>query len=185
MEVHLGAIAGGQNRRFPDLSGARQVAQSIGQDIRRPLGLTHEYGQTALRTALGLLVTSAAKRAWVPKKLRLQDGSLRIVPNGALTEFTNFSVGWGRAIVEVAVPRDVDVDRALALLRRVGEEWARETGAALDAPAVEGIMRFSGGDAVLRLAVRVDAARRLEAENDLRRRIKAAFDREQLSAVGV
>ena len=118
-------------------------------------------------------------------KLRLQDGSLRIVPNGALTEFTNFSVGWGRAIVEVAVPRDVDVDRALVLLRRVGEEWARETGAALDAPAVEGIMRFSGGDAVLRLAVRVDAARRLDAENDLRRRIKAAFDREHLSAVGV
>lgn len=83
------------------------------------------------------------------------------------------------------MPRDVDVDRALAVLRRVGEDWARETGAALDAPAVEGIMRFSGGDAVLRLTVRVDAARRLEAENDLRRRIKAAFDREQLSAVGV
>ena len=118
-------------------------------------------------------------------KLRLQDGSLRIVPNGALAEFTNFSVGWGRAIVEVAVPRDVDVDRALAVLRRVGEEWARETGAALDAPAVEGIMRFSGGDAVLRLTVRVEAARRLDAENDLRRRIKAAFDREQLAAVGV
>jgi small conductance mechanosensitive channel len=118
-------------------------------------------------------------------KLRLQDGSLRIVPNGALAEFTSFSAGWGRAIVEVAVPHDVDVDRALAVLRRVGEEWARETGAALDAPAVEGIMRFSGGDAVLRLTVRVDAARRLDAENDLRRRIRAAFDREHLSAVGV
>jgi hypothetical protein len=46
-------------------------------------------------------------------------------------------------------------------------------------------MRFSGGDAVLRLTVRVDAARRLDVENDLRRRIKAAFDREHLSAVGV
>lgn len=118
-------------------------------------------------------------------KLRLQDGSVHVVPNGTLTEFTNFSVGWARAIVEVAVPRDVDVDRALAVLREAGEAWARESGAALDAPAVQGIMRFSGGDAVLRLTVRVDAARRLDAESDLRRRIRATFDREHLSAVGV
>ena len=132
-------------------------------------------GITGTVESIGLRVT----------KLRLQDGAIRIVPNGALTEFTNFSVGWGRAIVEIGVPRDVDVDRALAALREAGEAWARESAAALDAPAVQGIMRFSGGDAVLRLTVRVDAARRLDVENDLRRRIKATFDREGLSAVGV
>ena len=132
-------------------------------------------GVTGTVESVGLRVT----------KLRLQDGAIRIVPNGALTEFTNFSVGWGRAIVEIGVPRDVDVDRALAALREAGEAWARESGAALDAPAVQGIMRFSGGDAVLRLTVRVDAARRLDVENDLRRRIKMTFDREGLTAVGV
>jgi len=130
-------------------------------------------GVTGTVEAVGLRVT----------KLRLQDGAIRIVPNGALTEFTNFSVGWGRAIVEIGVPRDID--RALVALRAAGEAWAHETGAALDAPAVQGIMRFSGGDAVLRLTVRVDAARRLDAENDLRSRIKATFDREGLTAVGV
>jgi hypothetical protein len=76
-------------------------------------------------------------------------------------------------------------ERLLALLREAGETWARASGAALDAPTVQGIMRFSGGDAVLRLSVRVDPSRRLDAENDLRRRIKATFDRERLSAVGV
>ena len=118
-------------------------------------------------------------------KLRLPDGAVRVVPNGALTEFTNFSVGWARATVEIAVPREVDIDRALALLREAGETWARTSGAALDAPTVQGIMRFSGGDAVLRLTVRVDPRRRVDAENDLRRQIKATFDRERLSAVGV
>jgi len=39
-------------------------------------------GFTGTVEAIGLRVT----------KLRLQDGALRIVPNGALTEFTNFSV---------------------------------------------------------------------------------------------
>jgi hypothetical protein len=47
------------------------------------------------------------------------------------------------------------------------------------------MMRFSGGDAVLKLTVRVDAVRRLDAESDLRRPIRAAFDRARLGAVGV
>jgi small conductance mechanosensitive channel len=118
-------------------------------------------------------------------KLRLQDGSIRVVPNGALAEFTNFSGGWARAIVEIAVPHDVDVERALTLLREAGEAWARDnTGAALDAPSAQGIMRFNGADPVLRLSVRVDAARRVDVESDLRRRIKAVFDRERLLAAG-
>jgi hypothetical protein len=46
-------------------------------------------------------------------------------------------------------------------------------------------MRFSGaGDAVLRLRVRVEAARREDAEIELRRRIRHAFDREQWPVVG-
>jgi moderate conductance mechanosensitive channel len=117
-------------------------------------------------------------------QLRLADGSIRVVPNGTLTEFTNYTSGWAQALVEIAVPRDVDVDRALALLRQVGEQWARDTSAALDVPAAQGIMRFNGSDAVLRLTVRVEPARRLDAEIDLRRRIKTAFDRERLSVVG-
>jgi small-conductance mechanosensitive channel len=125
--------------------------------------------------AIGLRVT----------RLRLLDGAVRVVPNGLLTDFANYSGGWARAIVDVGVPRTVDVERALAVLREVGETWARETRAALDPPLVQGIMRFStGGDAVLRLMARVDASRRQDAENELRRRIRHAFDREQWGVVG-
>ncbi len=125
--------------------------------------------------AIGLRVT----------QLRMQDGALHIVPNGSLTEFTNFSSGWARVTIDVAVPREVNVDRALDVLRRVGEEWARASGGALDAPRAQGIIKFSGGDVVLRLAVTVEPGRRAEAEAELRRRIKEAFDHERWSALGV
>jgi small-conductance mechanosensitive channel len=118
-------------------------------------------------------------------RLRMLDGAVRVVPNGLLTDFANYSAGWARAIVDVGVPRSVDVERALAVLREVGETWARETGTALDPPMAQGIMRFSGGgDAVLRLKVRVEASRRLDAEIELRRRIRHAFDREQWLVLG-
>ncbi|PYM25980.1 MAG: hypothetical protein DMD78_05160 [Candidatus Rokuibacteriota bacterium] len=116
--------------------------------------------------------------------LRLDDGALRVIPNGQLTEFTTYGAGGVRATVDVPVSRDVPLDRAIELLRQVGEAWARESGAALDAPQVPGIIGFSGSDVVLRLTVRVPPERRLAAEAELRRRIKTAFDREHWSPFG-
>lgn len=118
-------------------------------------------------------------------RLRMLDGAVRVVPNGALTDFSNYSAEWGRAVVEVAVPRTVDTERALGVLREVAEAWARDTAAALEAPVAQGIIRFSGGgDAVFRLMARVEPRRRQDAELELRRRIRQAFDREQWAALG-
>ncbi len=128
-------------------------------------------GATGTVEDIGLRVT----------KVRMEDGGLRAIPHGQLGDFANYSRGWGRALVEVPVARDVSVDRALEVIRGVAERWARETGAALDAPEARGIMRWSGGEVVLRLTVKVDPARRLEAEAELRRRIKDAFDQERWS----
>ena len=112
-------------------------------------------------------------------KLRLLDGALRVIPNGELTSFTNFSAGWARVIVDVAVSKEIAVDRALEVLQRVGQEWAGASGAALDTPEAQGIIKFSGDDMVLRLLAKVDPTRRSDAEVELRRRIKDAFDRER------
>ncbi len=120
--------------------------------------------------AVGLRVT----------KIRMLNGSLRVFPNGQLTEFANHTREWARAVVEVGVPYDVDVKKALGVLQRVGGAWAAETGLALDVPQAQGIVRFGDGDVVLRLMAKVGPARRVDAELDLRRRIKEAFDREQI-----
>lgn len=116
--------------------------------------------------------------------LRMDDGALRVIPNGQLTEFSTYGPRGVRAVVDVPISRDVPVDAAVALLEQVAREWAEETGAALDRPEVTGIMGFSGGDAVLRLTVRVAPERRLAAEAALRRRIKQAFDRQHWSPIG-
>jgi small conductance mechanosensitive channel len=116
--------------------------------------------------------------------VRTDDGALRVVPNGQITEFANYSAGGVRAVVDVPVSRDVPVDQALAVLTEVGEAWARESGVPLDRPQVPGIMGFSGGEVNLRVTVRVSASQRLAAEAELRRRIKEAFDRHHWSPIG-
>jgi small-conductance mechanosensitive channel len=125
-------------------------------------------GHTGTVESIGLRVT----------KMRLLNGAQRIVPNGELTQFINFSRGWGRAVVDVSLGYESDVGRALNVLERVGQSWAQETGLALEPAAVQGVTRFGESDLQLRLMVKVDARRRDEAEQDLRRRIKEAFERE-------
>ncbi len=124
--------------------------------------------------AIGLRVT----------KLRAFDGSLHVVPNGQLAAFTNRSRGWARAVVEITLPQEVPVESALGVLKRAGEEWARESGAALEDPQTHGIIRFSGTEPVLRLTAKVESDKRLEAEYELRRRVKQAFEREKWPTVG-
>lgn len=118
-------------------------------------------------------------------RLRQEDGSLRVVPNGQLGDFVNLSAGWARAAIEVTVGRDADVPRALAILKGVAEAWAGDSGGALESPEAHGIMRIIGGDVVLRLMVKLDPIRRSDAELELRRRIKEAFDRESVPLVAV
>lgn len=133
------------------------------------VGDTIEVGdRTGTVEAIGLRVT----------KLRMLDGALRVIPNGQLTEFANYNRGWARAVIDVGLPHDVRVDRALKVLERVGQAWAATSGAALEPPQAQGIVKLSGDDMVLRLMVKVDPATRLASELELRRRIKEAFDQE-------
>jgi small conductance mechanosensitive channel len=101
-----------------------------------------------------------------------------VIPNGELTQFANYNKGWGRAVVEVRVACETDVRRALDVMEAAAEAWAKDAGAALGPPQVQGIIRFSDGDLVLRLLVKVEAAKRFDAEIELRRRVKEAFEGE-------
>jgi small conductance mechanosensitive channel len=124
--------------------------------------------QTGTVETIGLRVT----------RIRLLNGGQRVIPNGELTKFTNFNRGWARAVVDVSVGYDTDVRRALETLERVGREWARETGHALEPPEAQGVVRFGEGDLGLRLLAVVEPSRRFDAEAQLRRRIKEAFERD-------
>ena len=116
--------------------------------------------------------------------VRMDDGALRVVPNGQLTEFANYSLGGARAIVDVPVAREVPVARALAVLAEVGATWAGESRTSLDRPEAQGIIGWSGSDALLRLTALVAPERRQAVERDLRLRIKEAFDRHHWPPIG-
>ena len=136
------------------------------------VGDTIEVGShTGTVETIGLRVTT----------LRLRTGALRVVPNGALTEFTRFGQGRVRALLEVSLPSGTDVARAAAVLQRVGAELAATFTSSIGGHEVsEGATATP--EITLTLVVPLAAGARLEPDPELARRLGQAFEREHLPA---
>jgi small conductance mechanosensitive channel len=110
-------------------------------------------------------------------QVRALNGQLFYIPNGQITVVGNSSRDWSRAIVEVGVTYEQDVNRSLEVLREVAKQWAQEhEDIVLEPPEAQGVLALNASDVGLRIIAKVKAGEHWAAERELRARIKSAFD---------
>lgn len=110
-------------------------------------------------------------------QIRAFDGELAYIRNGDIGTVGNRSRAWARAIVEVRLAYEQDVAKGLAVLQKIGDEFAAEhKDAVLDAPEAQGVLGLNASDVGIRLVMKIDPAEKYPAERELRRRVKVAFD---------
>ena len=117
-------------------------------------------------------------------QVRSRDGDLHIVPNGEVRILTNQTKGWSRAVVEVGVAYEEDLERALDVLRASGEAFAQDPAFAkrlLEPPRVMGPMGLGDAAVILRIEVKTEPGKQWEVGRELRRRILADCEREGVS----
>ena len=113
-------------------------------------------------------------------RVRKFDGEVLMVPAGELRIFGNRSIGYARAIVEVRLPYEVDVESVLPIMERVANEWAAENAEILreEQPLVQAITSFGESAVNARIAVMVAPGEQFPAERRLRLLLKRELDRE-------
>lgn len=112
------------------------------------------------------------------RSTRLRDwgGELHILPNGSITAVTNYNRGKMRALVDVHLPYEKDLDRAIEVMHSVCEEVAVEFGEKIvEPPTVQGVIQFGERHAVLRVIGYTLPNEQWGLERELRRRIHKAF----------
>jgi moderate conductance mechanosensitive channel len=110
-------------------------------------------------------------------KIRAFNGTLHTVPNGELTRFGNQSRGFMRAIVALDIAYEQDAEKGMALAREVTEQWYRENAEdTIEPPVVAGLLKFGEAGVQVRVSVKVRHGRQWDAEQQLRLRLKQAFD---------
>ncbi|MBM7366253.1 mechanosensitive ion channel family protein [Gordonia hydrophobica] len=104
-------------------------------------------------------------------RLRNSEGELIIVPNGQMIKATNLSKDWARAVVDVPIPLDADINEVNAALREVGQsfydnpKWKRLL---LDAPTPLGITSLELDSATVRVVARTLPGQQFEVGRALR-----------------
>ena len=116
--------------------------------------------------ALSLRITS----------VRQFDGTLSIVPNGAVHVVRNKTRGWGRAIVDVRVAVTEDAGRVRVVLEELLEELSSEEpfeSGLRKNPEVLGVVQVTDAAQVIRVVAETEPSRRWAIERELRERITA------------
>lgn len=111
--------------------------------------------------------------------LRDVTGAVHFFPNGAITNLANRTRGWGAVVFDAEVGAEEDPDRAMAVMRSVGEALQADPDCApkILAPIeVMGLQRFAESSIVLRIRIRTRSADLVAVGVEYRRRLKAAFD---------
>lgn len=111
-------------------------------------------------------------------RIRSMSGEVIITPNGQITQVTNLSRDWARAVIDVPVPSSVDVGHATEVLQRVGQDvYADERlrKMMLDEPTVMGVERIEVDTFSLRMVARTLPGMQFDVGREIRARVASAF----------
>jgi len=160
-------------------------AQSLVKDFLQGFFILFEN-----QFAIGDVIEAGGKSGTVEKMtlrvviLRDIKGTIHIVPNSAITVVSNMTRGWSRAVVDVGITYEEDVDRALAVLRDEAAQFSTDKmwGAQLDGPLeVPGIESLGDSAVVIRTLIKTQPGSQWATAREYRRRLKKRLDREGMS----
>lgn len=112
--------------------------------------------------------------------LRDFNGSLYVIPNGDIRTVTNESRGFKRAIVEVRLNYEDDLQRMLDILEDEMKRSKEAIHGLRETPKVVGVTAMTADCLTVQIAARCDPTSYSEVELELRLRIKKRFEQENI-----
>ena len=137
-------------------------------DVIQAAGVSGQVERMSLRTTI----------------VRDLQGTVHFIPNGEIKVASNLTKEWSRAVLEVGIDYQEDLDRTLHVLAEVGRELAADASFGpmiLEPPQVLGVESLGESQVTLRLLLKTLPSKQWDVARELRRRIKNRFDREKIA----
>ena len=136
---------------------------------------------------VGDSITAAGKSGIVERltlrtvRLRDIEGTVHIIPNGQITTLSNKTRGWSRAVVDIGVSYDNNIDRVIAVLQEEADAFNADAAwaARFDAPPdVLGVESFGDTGVTVRILLRTKPGAQSAVAREFRRRVLIGLERE-------
>ncbi len=111
--------------------------------------------------------------------LRDLEGTAHVIPNGEIRTVSVLSKDWARAVADIEISHETDLDGALELLRSVAFGLYNDAvwhDKFLEEPEILGVQAISGSSVTIRTLFKVQPKEQWAVAREFRRRIKNAFD---------
>ena len=116
-------------------------------------------------------------------QLRDSEGRAHFIPNGAIQKVVVLSKDYSKALVDVEVGYDADLDRVIGLLQELGAAMAEDLpDLVLEPTDVKGVEAFGKDGCTIRTYTKTAPGRQAEAAREYRRRIIGRFRLEGIAS---
>ncbi|MDF2039520.1 mechanosensitive ion channel family protein [Bacillus sp. CMF12] len=109
-------------------------------------------------------------------QIRGFDGTLHYIPNREITSLSNHSRGNMRALVDIGISYDDNIDEAITVLQETCDKIAEENTAIVEGPNVIGVQTLGSSDVVLRIIAKTENMEQWAVERQLRKALKEALE---------
>lgn len=109
-------------------------------------------------------------------KVRDFSGDLHIVPNGEISKVTNKSSGKTRALVEIFVAYEENIDNAMDVLKKASEKLKSENDEILEGPNVLGVSQLKRSGVAILIIAKTVPMEHWAVERLMRKTYKEALD---------
>jgi small conductance mechanosensitive channel len=157
-------------------------AQSLVKDIVAGFFILMEE-----QLALGDVIEIDGKTGTVEKislrtiRIRSLNGTLHIIPNGSITNVSNLTHQWSRAVIEVGVSYDENSENVLAVLQNICQDIYEDRKwqpLLIEQPVPQGILSFGDSAINFRVLAKTVPGKQWDVDREMKNRIKKTFDRE-------
>ncbi len=160
-------------------------AQSLVKDVISGLFILFE-NQFGVGDVIRIDTVSGTVESMTLRVVSLRDihGTLHVIPNGEIKRVSNLTRSWSRAVLDVSVAYDEDVDEVMRVMREVGADLHADPAWApllMELPEVPGIERFAESSVDIRMMAKTIPLKQWDVARELRRRLKLRFDRDGIS----
>ena len=160
-------------------------AQSLVKDILNGLFIILEdqyrKGDVVKIADISGLVEDLSLRRTV---LRDMDGTVHTIPNGQVVTASNYTKEWSRVNFDVPVAYYEDIDRVMKLINRVGTELAEDPdyeSMIITPPKALRVNDLNDKGIMIRVYGDTKPLKQWEVAGEMRKRIKIAFDKEDIA----
>jgi small conductance mechanosensitive channel len=113
-------------------------------------------------------------------RIQAWTGEIEIIPNGQITQVTNYSKANSIAVVDVGVSYQTDLKRAMEVIQETMQQLKAENENIVGDVQILGVQSLGKSDVVIRVTAECKPTTHFAVQRQAYQRIKEAFDREKI-----